>query len=69
VTAAGTGEDCRARGGNRLAKARERALLAEFLSHGDVASLARAIARRLGGGVREADLIAGAELETNRKRE
>lgn len=43
--------------------ARERALLAEFLRNPDVASLARAIARRLGGGVRETDLMKGAGLE------
>ena len=43
--------------------ARERALLAEFLRNRDVASLAGAIARRLGGRVRETDLIEGAGLE------
>ncbi|MBV9287874.1 MAG: hypothetical protein JO288_08620 [Hyphomicrobiales bacterium] len=47
---------------------RERALLAEFLRHRDVASLAGAIARRLGGGVRETDLIAGAGLEPRPER-
>jgi hypothetical protein len=46
----------------------ERALFAEFLRHRDVSSLAGAIARRLGGGVRQADLIAGAGLESNEKR-
>ena len=53
---------------DRAVAARERALLAEFLRHRDVASLAGAIARRVGGGVREADLIAGAGLEPNRER-
>ena len=48
-------------------EAPERALLAEFLRHRDVASLAGAIARRL-GGVREADLILNAGLEPSRDR-
>ncbi len=41
---------------------REGALLAEFMRHDSVASLAGAIAKRLGGNEREADLIARAGL-------
>ena len=41
----------------------ELALLAEFMRHNSVASLAGAIAARLGGNVRETDLIARADLE------
>lgn len=41
----------------------ERALLAEFMRHGSVASLATAIAKRLGSGAREADLIVRADRD------
>ncbi len=41
---------------------RELALLAEFNRHDSVASLAGAIAARLGGNAREEDLIACASL-------
>ena len=41
---------------------RETALLAEFMRHDSVASLAAAIAGRLGGGVRKKDLVARAGL-------
>jgi hypothetical protein len=52
------------RGKNRISAdvAREGALLAEFVRHRTVASLAGAIAGRLGGDVRAADLIAEAGL-------
>jgi hypothetical protein len=40
----------------------EIALLAEFMGHNSVASLAGAIAARLGGKARQADLIARADL-------
>jgi hypothetical protein len=43
---------------------RELALLAEFLRHDTVASLAGEIARRLGGEARDTDLIAGANLDS-----
>ena len=45
----------------------ELALLAEFMRHDLVASLAGAIAARLGGNVRETDLIAGADLAEPRQ--
>jgi hypothetical protein len=45
---------------------RETALLAEFKRHDSVASLAGAIAKRLGGKDRDADLIAGAGLGPTR---
>jgi hypothetical protein len=41
---------------------RELALLAQFMRHNSVASLARAIAARSDGSVRAADLIAAAGL-------
>ena len=41
----------------------EIALLAEFMGHDSVASLAGAIAARLGGKARQADLIARAGLD------
>ena len=41
----------------------EIALLAEFMRHDLVASLAGAIAARLGGKARQADLIARADLD------
>ncbi len=40
----------------------ETALLAEFMRHDSVASLAGAIAARLGGNARQADLLARANL-------
>jgi hypothetical protein len=43
-------------------EARELALLAQFIRHDSVASLANAIAERLGGSMRGADLIAAAGL-------
>lgn len=42
----------------------EIALLAEFMRHDSVASLAGAIAARLGGKTRRADLIARADLDS-----
>jgi hypothetical protein len=44
----------------------EIALLAEFMRHDSVASLAGAIAARLGGETRQADLIARADLGPRR---
>ena len=44
----------------------EIALLAEFMRHGSVASLAGAIAKRLGGRARGADLIVRADLDERR---
>jgi hypothetical protein len=44
----------------------ELALLAEFMRHDSVAALAGAIAQRLGGAVRDEDLIAGANLGSRR---
>jgi hypothetical protein len=41
---------------------RELALLAQFMSHNSVASLAKAIAAHFGGSMRAADLIAAAGL-------
>jgi hypothetical protein len=41
---------------------RELALLAEFMRHDSVASLANEIAERLGASVRSKDLIAAADL-------
>jgi hypothetical protein len=41
---------------------RELALLAEFMRHDSVASLANGIAERLGANVRDKDLIAAADL-------
>jgi hypothetical protein len=41
---------------------RELALLTQFMRHDSVASLAKAIAERLGGSVRGGDLIAAAGL-------
>jgi len=40
----------------------ELALLAEFMAHESVASLAQAIARRLGGKTRAEDLLAAANV-------
>jgi hypothetical protein len=42
---------------------RELALLAQFMRHDSVASLANAIAERLGGSTRVRDLIAAAGLD------
>ena len=42
---------------------RELALLAQFMRHDSVASLANAIAQRLGGSIRVRDLIAAAGLD------
>jgi hypothetical protein len=53
----------RARAGDET---RELALLAQFMQHDSVASLANAIAERLGGGLRGADLIASAGLDARR---
>ena len=47
-------------------EALENRLFAEFVGHGTVASLAGAIAGRLGGRVRDADLIAEAGLPPSR---
>jgi hypothetical protein len=51
---------------HRLARSadeeRELALLAQFISHDSVASLAKAIAARSGGSMRARDLIAAAGL-------
>jgi hypothetical protein len=44
----------------------ELALLAQFMRHDSVASLANAIAERLGGSVRGRDLIAAAGLGLRR---
>jgi hypothetical protein len=44
----------------------ELAFLAEFMRHDSVASLAGAIAERLGGNVCGNDLIAGARVDSNR---
>ena len=44
----------------------ELALLAEFVRHESVACLAVAIAERLGGDVRDQDLIACADLDVSR---
>jgi hypothetical protein len=46
---------------------RELALLAEFLRHDSVASLAGEIAERLGANVRGEDLIAAAEIGAGRR--
>ncbi|HZZ61836.1 MAG TPA: hypothetical protein VFE63_11770 [Roseiarcus sp.] len=46
----------------------EIALLAEFMRHDSVASLAGAIAARLGGKARQADLIARADLDARQGR-
>lgn len=46
----------------------ELALLAEFMRHDLVASLAGAIANRLGGNARKTDLIARADLDPGRGR-
>ena len=46
---------------------RETALLAEFMRHDTVASLAAAIAGRLGGGVRKNDLVDRAGLGPARR--
>ncbi len=45
---------------------REKALLAEFTRHDSVASLAGAIAGRLGGNARKEDLVARAGLDSTR---
>jgi hypothetical protein len=45
---------------------RELALLAQFMRHDSVASLAKAIAARSGGNMRAGDLIAAAGLGPNR---
>jgi hypothetical protein len=46
---------------------RELALLAEFMRHDSVASLAGEIAERLGANVRGEDLIAAAEIGAGRR--
>jgi hypothetical protein len=46
---------------------RELALLAQFMRHDSVASLAKAIAARSGGSMRAGDLIAAAGLGPNRR--
>jgi hypothetical protein len=46
----------------------ELALLAEFMRHDSVASLASGIAARLGGNVRKKDLLAHADLDPRRGR-
>jgi hypothetical protein len=46
----------------------ELALLAEFMSHDSVAALADAIAQRIGGAVRDEDLIARANLDSRREK-
>jgi len=46
----------------------ELALLAEFIGHDTVASLAGAIAERLGGEALDKDLIADADLGSSRGR-
>ena len=46
----------------------ELALFAEFVRHDSVASLAAAIAERLGGDVRDQDLIACADLDVSRRK-
>ena len=46
---------------------RELALLAQFMRHDSVASLAKAIAARSGGSMRAGDLIAAAGLDPNRR--
>ena len=56
-----------ARKGRRAAdEPNELALLAEFTRHDSVAALAGAIAQRLGGAVRDKDLIGGADLDSRR---
>jgi hypothetical protein len=45
---------------------RELALLAQFIRHDSVASLAKAIAARSGGSMRAGDLIAAAALDRGR---
>jgi hypothetical protein len=52
--------------GNDVAQENEIALLAEYMRHDSVASLASAIAARLGGRARQADLIARADLDPRR---
>jgi hypothetical protein len=58
------------RRGNRRAtnEQDELALLAEFMRHDSVASLASEIAARLGGNVRKKDLLARADLDPRRGR-
>jgi hypothetical protein len=56
------GRECRHASDER----RELALLAEFMLHSSVASLAGAIAVRLGGNVQDEDLIANAGLGPRR---
>ncbi|MBV8103088.1 MAG: hypothetical protein JO223_00380 [Hyphomicrobiales bacterium] len=52
-----------ARKGSRAAEEQnELALLAEFTRHDSVTALAGAMAQRLGGAVRDKDLIAGADI-------
>ena len=46
----------------------ELALLAEFVRHESVATLAAAIAERLGGDVRDQDLIAYADLALRQRK-
>ena len=46
---------------------RELALLAQFIRHDSVASLAKAIASRSGGSMRAGDLIAAAGLGPNHR--
>lgn len=59
-------ETCVATRRNVARAANEQALLAEFMRCNSVASLAGAIAARLGGNVRKKDLIARAELDPRR---
>ena len=53
-------------GARRADETRELALLTQFMRHDFVASLASAIAKRLGGPVRGGDLIAAAGLGASR---
>jgi hypothetical protein len=59
-----TGDHLRAR---TAEEERELALLAQFMRHDSVASLAKAIAARSGGSMRAGDLIAAAGLGPNRR--
>lgn len=57
-------------GGHDLAvEKHELELLAEFVRHDSVASLAGAIAYRLGGDASEKDLIASADLGASRRKD
>ena len=53
----------------RADETRELALLTQFMRHDSVASLASAIAERLGGAMRGGDLIAAAGLGASRDRQ